>query len=440
MTKPKYQLLPPLRTDEAEALRQSIEREGIRVPILVDEDGEVLDGHTRLQFDKKAPRRVVKGLTEAEKKALVFRLHRARRNMTADQWQDTSRQMRETALELKREGHTQADVAVELGVSQQTVSDWFRDIRNTGVGKADNRLDARVKIPTPAHPVIFERAERGELQEQIAADYGVRQSRVSQICRAEKKKRAESERLANSIADEGPACTVTSAQNVVRCDVLITDPPYGILDEPWEPANLRSFTIEWASRWNACGADLVLVFWSQGHLDDGKKWFSQSLESYTYQQQLVWHYPNNKKPQSRLMFKQTWEPIFVFRKRDCERKIEIQPGPWGDDLKGFDCHVAPVPQSNFNGANRKLHPAQKPLSAMRWLVAATTRPNELVCDPFCGSGTTGIAARQLGRRFHGIETDENIGKLARQRIGTYGISSDSQTSGQPQVVDSGDTE
>lgn len=437
MTKLKYQLLPPLRRDEAEALRQSIEREGVRVPILVDEAGDILDGHHRSAMDKDAPRQVVTGLSEAQKKALVFRLHRARRNMTPDQWQDTSKQMRETALELRREGHTQADVAAELSISQQTVSDWFRDIKNTGVGKTDNRLDARVKIPTPAHPVIFERAERGQSQEQIAADYGVRQSRISQICSAQRKKRAESERLASSTANEGPTWTVTSTQDVVQCDVLITDPPYGILDEPWEPADLRSFTIGWASRWDACGADLILIFWSQGHLDEGKVWFSGSLRNYTYQQQLVWHYPNNKKPQSRLMFKQTWEPIFVFRKCDCDRKIEIQPGPWGDDLKGFDCHVAPIPQSNFNGANRKLHPAQKPLSAMRWLVAATTRPNELVCDPFCGSGTTGIATRQLGRRFHGIETDEIIGKLARQRIETYGISPDSQTLGQPQA---GDTE
>jgi DNA modification methylase len=89
-------------------------------------------------------------------------------------------------------------------------------------------------------------------------------------------------------------------------------------------------------------------------------------------------------------------------------------------LNDFDCHVAAVPQGNFNGANRKQHPAQKPTGVMQWLVNALTRPGELVADPFCGSGTTGIAALQLGRRFHGIETDAAFVKIAKGRIVAYG--------------------
>jgi DNA modification methylase len=57
---------------------------------------------------------------------------------------------------------------------------------------------------------------------------------------------------------------------------------------------------------------------------------------------------------------------------------------------------------------------------MAWLVNALTVPNELVADPFCGSGTTGIAALQLGRRFHGIETDPEFLELAKGRIASYG--------------------
>jgi len=79
-----------------------------------------------------------------------------------------------------------------------------------------------------------------------------------------------------------------------------------------------------------------------------------------------------------------------------------------------------VPQSNFNGAEMKQHPAQKPISVMRWLVNAVTRAGELVCDPFVGSGTTGIAALQLGRRFHGIENNAEYLAVAKGRIATYG--------------------
>ena len=153
---------------------------------------------------------------------------------------------------------------------------------------------------------------------------------------------------------------------------------------------------------------------------DGRRWFDESLSNYEFQQLLIWHYPNNKSPQSRQMFKQTYEPIFMYRRKGCTREILIDGDEWGDELNDFDCHVAAVPQSNFNNEAMKQHPAQKPVSVMRWLVNATTRKDELICDPFSGSGTTGIAATQLGRRFHGIEIDANYLELAERRLATYG--------------------
>ena len=213
---------------------------------------------------------------------------------------------------------------------------------------------------------------------------------------------------------------ITKDQTVINCDSLITDPPYGIKDESWEPDDLESFTREWAIRWLSCKADTILIFWSQQFLWDGRKWFDESLNDYKFQQLLIWHYANNKSPQSRMGFKQTWEPIFFYRKINSQRKIRISGSEWGKGLNDFDCHIAAVPQSNFNGVNQKQHPTQKPLSVMRWLINATTEPGELVCDPFAGSGTTGIAAVQLKRRFHGIEIDPEYIKLAQKRIACYG--------------------
>ena len=214
--------------------------------------------------------------------------------------------------------------------------------------------------------------------------------------------------------------TLTAAQDVVDCAALVTDPPYGILDEPWEPKQLESFTREWASRWWACGAHTLLIFWSQRYLWEGRRWFDESLSHYAFRQLLVWHYPNNKSPQSREGFKQTWEPIFFYRRVGSPRLIELSDGHWGDELHDFDCHVAAVPQSNFNDEDMKQHPAQKPVEVMRWLINAVTRPGEMVCDPFAGSGTTGIAALQLGRCFYGIETDPEYLAMAKGRISTYG--------------------
>jgi site-specific DNA-methyltransferase (adenine-specific) len=50
------------------------------------------------------------------------------------------------------------------------------------------------------------------------------------------------------------------------------------------------------------------------------------------------------------------------------------------------------------------------------LLADFTDPGEVILDPFCGSGTTGVAALRLGRRFIGIEKDSKYAALARDRI------------------------
>ena len=65
---------------------------------------------------------------------------------------------------------------------------------------------------------------------------------------------------------------------------------------------------------------------------------------------------------------------------------------------------------------RKAHPTQKPLSLLQRVILATTRPGELIVDPFLGSGTTMAAAKALGRRSIGIERDAGYAKLAAERL------------------------
>ena len=64
----------------------------------------------------------------------------------------------------------------------------------------------------------------------------------------------------------------------------------------------------------------------------------------------------------------------------------------------------------------RYHPTQKPIKLMVDLIRDFTDPGDLVLDPFCGSGTTGVAALQLGRRFIGIELDPKYAKIARERL------------------------
>jgi modification methylase len=67
-------------------------------------------------------------------------------------------------------------------------------------------------------------------------------------------------------------------------------------------------------------------------------------------------------------------------------------------------------------SGEKLHPTQKPLALLHRVLVATTDPGDVVLDPFFGTGTTGAAARRLGRRFIGIERDPAYRAAAARRI------------------------
>jgi len=70
---------------------------------------------------------------------------------------------------------------------------------------------------------------------------------------------------------------------------------------------------------------------------------------------------------------------------------------------------SPVPRKN-------IHPMVKPIKLMAYLVALGSRKDEIVLDPFCGSGTTCISAMLLGRKFIGIEKDSKYHEIAKERL------------------------
>jgi modification methylase len=69
-----------------------------------------------------------------------------------------------------------------------------------------------------------------------------------------------------------------------------------------------------------------------------------------------------------------------------------------------------------DGAGRKLHPTQKPQALLARVILASSRPDDLILDPFCGTGTTGAVAKRLGRRFIGVERDGAYAAAAQRRI------------------------
>lgn len=82
--------------------------------------------------------------------------------------------------------------------------------------------------------------------------------------------------------------------------------------------------------------------------------------------------------------------------------------------------VVSVHKTVWIGANAKdsdgrLHPTQKPITVMRWCIEKSGNP-QTILDPFMGSGTTGVAAIQLGRSFIGIEREPKYFEIACKRI------------------------
>jgi DNA modification methylase len=89
-----------------------------------------------------------------------------------------------------------------------------------------------------------------------------------------------------------------------------------------------------------------------------------------------------------------------------------------DDLQMRSDWTLPIcsGKERLRANGKKAHPTQKPEALLRRILLATTRPGEIVLDPFFGTGTTGVVARQLARHWIGIEREPAYLRLARKRI------------------------
>ncbi len=92
---------------------------------------------------------------------------------------------------------------------------------------------------------------------------------------------------------------------------------------------------------------------------------------------------------------------------------------FNDDLQHRSDWTIPLctgPERLRDADGHKQHPTQKPEALLNRLILASTKPGDVVLDPFFGTGTTGAVAARLGRRFIGIEQDPAYVELARERI------------------------
>jgi modification methylase len=90
-----------------------------------------------------------------------------------------------------------------------------------------------------------------------------------------------------------------------------------------------------------------------------------------------------------------------------------------DDLQMRSDWLFPIcsgPERLKDEGGRKAHPTQKPEALLHRVLLASTKPGDVVLDPFFGTGTSGAVAKRLGRRYIGIERDRDYAKAAEERI------------------------
>lgn len=151
MTAVLFQNMPPLSREEYEALETSIREHGIQVPIVVDENRVVIDGHHRQKIAQdlgiECPKRVVFDKTDAEKRTLALSLNLDRRHLSREQRRELIAESIKADPQLSNRQH-----AERTGVDHKTVGSVRTGLEESGeIPHFEKRLDPRTgKLSQPA--------------------------------------------------------------------------------------------------------------------------------------------------------------------------------------------------------------------------------------------------------------------------------------------------
>ncbi len=213
--------------------------------------------------------------------------------------------------------------------------------------------------------------------------------------------------------------------------LVLTDPPYGTTACKWD------FVIPFEPMWN----QLKRVIKDNGCIAlFGSEPFSSNLRMSNIKQfkyDWVWQkeqgtgFGNAKKQPLRNL-----EIISIFYKNQCLYNPQKSKGkPYKTKSKsgnhkgsvyedgGLNSIITvnegnrfPLQLLKFNRDKNKIHPTQKPVALLEYLIKTYTNENDTVLDFTMGSGSTGVACKNLNRNFIGIEKDEKYFDIAKQRI------------------------
>jgi len=177
-----------------------------------------------------------------------------------------------------------------------------------------------------------------------------------------------------------------------KCDLILTDPPYGIGRDGKSPST--------GSHGGHKGYEFM--GWDT---DPPPAWLFGLMHEKA-KNLIIWganYYPQNLRPSMGWL---VWDKGQRISQSDCELAYTTLDKA----LRSMTLNRAAIAQ---DGA---VHPTQKPVLVMEWSIAQAPNDVVTVCDPFMGSGTTGVAAANTGKTFTGIERERKYFDIACERI------------------------
>ena len=181
-----------------------------------------------------------------------------------------------------------------------------------------------------------------------------------------------------------------------RVDAVVTDPPYGLSGSDTDKNLYVSFSDEPAEVLRLVSDVLSSRIWARLVMTPGQSMMFKYPEPNAVG---AFYYPAGTGSCSWGFV--GWQPIFYYG------KDPILARGGGRASNSFE---------STESAEKNGHPCPKPIGAWSKLVKRATELGELVCDPFMGSGTTGVACVNLGRKFIGVEQEPKYFDIARRRI------------------------
>jgi site-specific DNA-methyltransferase (adenine-specific) len=209
------------------------------------------------------------------------------------------------------------------------------------------------------------------------------------------------ERIGDAVLYLGDCYTILPTLPPV--DAVVTDPPYGVAlntDGTRFSGGTAGHIGRKGNRVGSAGGRPIL--------NDSAPFDPAFLTGYG-EVQIVWgwnNYPDKLPRGTCLVWLKRHDDAFQSFLSDAELA-------WMSKGSGVYCRRD---LSNNAIANHRVHPTQKPVSLMEWCLTSFLAKSETILDPFMGSGTTGVACANVGRKFVGIELDPHYFDVACERI------------------------